>query len=70
VDQIFFKLFAAVDQGPRSKHVADLRKLEPTKDELRAASRWARGHDPSPGFHEMSRQALALFGVEDDDDRG
>lgn len=67
-DQIFLKLYAAVDQGPRSKHVVDLRKLAPTPEELLAAARWARGHDPSPGFREMSRQALAAFGVEDDDD--
>ena len=70
LDQIFFKFYAAVDQGPRSKHVADLRKLEPTNDELRAAESWARSHDPSPGFREMSRQALAQFGAKDDDDRG
>lgn len=66
LDQIFFKLYAAVDRGPRSKHVDDLRRLEPTSDELRAAARWARGHDPSPEFHDMSCQALAYFGVEDD----
>ncbi len=67
VDQIFLKLYAAVDQGPRSKHVEDLRKLYPTREELLAAARWARGHDPSPGFHEMSRQALLAFDVEEDD---
>lgn len=44
-DQIFFKLYAAVDQGPRSKHFDDLRRLEPTPDELRAAAGWARTHD-------------------------
>ncbi len=38
-DQIFFKLYAAVDQGPRSKHFEDLRSLRPTADELRAALR-------------------------------
>jgi hypothetical protein len=66
-DQICFKLYAAVDRGPRSKHVDDLRRLEPSRDELLAAVAWARGHDPSPEFADMSRQALAFFGVEEDD---
>lgn len=67
LDQIFFKFYAAIDRGPRSKHVDDLRRLKPTADELLDATQWARGHDPSPEFQEMSRQALAYFGVEEDD---
>jgi hypothetical protein len=70
LDQIFFKFYAAIDRGPRSKHVADLRLLHPTPDELLAAARWSRRHDPSPGFLEMSRQALKYFDVEEEDDRG
>ncbi len=66
-DQICFKFYAAVDQGPRSKHAQDLSKLDPTPDELRAAATWARTHDPSDGFREMSRQALAALGVEESD---
>ncbi len=31
LDQICFKLYAAVDQGPVSKHFADLKRLDPTK---------------------------------------
>jgi hypothetical protein len=68
-DQICFKFYAAVDQGPRSKHVQDLSKLAATPGELRAAAAWARTHDPSDGFREMSRQALATFGVEVSDER-
>jgi hypothetical protein len=70
LDQIFFKFYAAVDQGPRSKHVDDLRRLGPTASELLSAAEWARSHDPSPGFHEMSHQALNTLGLEDEDDRG
>jgi len=66
-DQIFFKLYAAVDQGPRSKHFDDLRRLEPTVDELRAAAAWARTHDPSEGFREELRGALRDLGVADGD---
>jgi hypothetical protein len=66
-DQICLKLYATVDQGPRSKHAADLRQLRPTDDELRAAARWAGTHDPSEGFRHELRAALKVFGVEDAD---
>ncbi len=65
-DQIFFKLYAAVDQGPHSKHFADLKQLAPSSEELRAAARWCVSHDPSEGFAEMLKQALAALGVEHD----
>ncbi len=67
-DQIHFKLYAAIDQGPRSKHFQDLVKLDPAPDELVAAARWAMSHDPSDAFREMSRQALHALGVEVPDD--
>lgn len=66
VDQIAFKLYAAVDQGPDSKHVDDLNLLAPTGQELQSPARWARTHDPSPGFREILVQVLAHFGVDDD----
>jgi hypothetical protein len=66
-DQICFKLYAAVDQGPRSKHFSDLRELQPRDDELRGAARWTRTHDPSPGFRTMLLEALVALGVEDPD---
>lgn len=67
-DQIFFKLYAAVDQGPRSKHFDDLRRLQPTRDELLAAAAWARTHDPSEGFRQELRGALRSLGVSDGDE--
>ena len=68
VDQIHFKLYAAVDQGLTSKHFADLRALVPTRQELLSAARWARTHDPSEGFRGDLEAALAAFGVRADDD--
>jgi hypothetical protein len=62
-DQIALKLYAAVDQGPDSKHVADLRVLAPTPDELLAAAGWARRHDPSETFREILLEVLEQFGV-------
>lgn len=63
-DQIHFKLYAAVDQGP-GKHESDLRALEPSADELVAAARWSRTQDPSEGYDQVLRSALATFGVDD-----
>jgi hypothetical protein len=62
VDQIHFKLHAAVDQGG-GKHLADLLALDPASEELVAAARWARTHDPSEGFLELLTQALTHLGV-------
>lgn len=66
-DQVFFKLYAAIDQGPRSKHFEDLRRLEPTTEDLRLAAVWVRTHDPSEGFQRDLRAALRDLGVDDVD---
>lgn len=66
-DQIFFKLYAAADQGPGSKHFEDLWRLDATSDELRAAAAWARTHDPSEGFRSELQRALRHLGVTDGD---
>jgi len=65
-DQIHFKLYALVDQGP-GKHEADLRALSPTEEELLAAARWSRSHDPSGGYAQMLRHVLTHLGVDDVD---
>jgi hypothetical protein len=64
-DQIFFKLYAAVDQGPRSKHFDDLRRLKPSSAELRAAAAWTRSHDPSEAFNTELQGALRDLGTTD-----
>lgn len=66
LDQIHFKLYAAVDQGP-GKHSEDLEALAPTHEELLQAARWSRTHDPSPGFEQELRRALVHFGADDGD---
>lgn len=68
VDLICLKLYAAVDQTERVRpHFQDLQAMSPTNDELLAAARWTRTHDPSPGFlHELQR-VLGLLDVEYDD---
>jgi len=66
-DQICFKLYAAVDQGPRSKHFRDLQRLGPTAEELLGAAEWTRSHDPSDAFRDQLGQALQSLGVRDVD---
>ncbi|HZJ50462.1 MAG TPA: hypothetical protein VFF07_06330 [Actinomycetota bacterium] len=60
-DQIHFKLYAMVDPG---RHEDDLR---PTEEELLAAARWTRTHDPSESFRRKLLGALEHLGVEDAD---
>lgn len=67
VDQIAFKLYAAVDQGPKSKHFRDLRLLTPAREELESGARWCQTHDTSEPFRDMLLQALVALGVENAD---
>jgi hypothetical protein len=64
LDQIHFKLYAMVDQGG-GRQEADLRALQPSREELLAAATWSMTHDPSPGYRTMLEQALRHLGVED-----
>jgi Nucleotidyltransferase of unknown function (DUF6036) len=66
-DQVHFKLYALADRGGGGKHEADLRALEPTRDELIAAARWSRTHDPSEAHREILTAALSYLGVTDAD---
>lgn len=59
LDQVCFKFYATVDQGPRSKHAQDLRALEPSKEELEAAAHWSRTHDTSDAFATQATQVIA-----------
>lgn len=65
VDQIHFKLYAAADNGPDSRHMADLVALKPKAAELEAAARWAVTHDPSPGFMNQLKGCLRHIGHDD-----
>lgn len=61
-DQICFKLYASVDQGPDSKHFADLKSLKPTRAELENAASWCKTHDVSEGFAANLLEVLAVLG--------
>lgn len=60
-DQVFFKLYAVIDQGP-GRHFQDLQELKPEANELIAAARWCINQDPSEGFHEMLGKVLHHLG--------
>ena len=63
IDQIFFKLYAAVDRG--GYHIEDLLLLKPTSEELYEAAKWTMTHDVSEGFKMMLCQLLTELGFED-----
>jgi hypothetical protein len=60
-DQIFFKLYAAVDQGI-GKHYNDLLALNPAAEELEEAARWCMTHDVSDGFGQSVKEMLQHMG--------
>lgn len=55
---IALKLFAAVDQGPRSVHMQDLMTLAPSDGELAHAAEWVVTQDGSSLFPRMVEQAV------------
>lgn len=57
-DQICFKLYASVDQGPNSKHFEDLKRLQPSQEELKKAAIWSQTHDVSEEFARCLAEAL------------
>lgn len=65
-DQICFKLYASVDQGPNSKHFEDLKRLRPTQQELTIASTWCKTHDVSEVFAEELSIAVHHLGESHD----
>jgi hypothetical protein len=65
-DQIHFKLYALVHQGP-GRHETDLRALSPSSEELLGAARWTRTHDPSPAFRVSLEGVLRHLGVDGGD---
>lgn len=56
---IALKLYASVDQGPRSVHVQDLVALRPTSEELATAAQWVEKQDASPAFTSMIEEVIS-----------
>jgi hypothetical protein len=62
MDQIHFKLYAAVDRG--GYHISDLLALNPAEKELNQAAAWAMTHDVSPAFRQGMKSLLEELGYE------
>lgn len=67
LDQVHFKLYAAVDHNGPSKHLSDLQTLNPTPEELVQSARWTRTHDSSTAHRDLLIAALVYFEVHDAD---
>lgn len=63
IDQIHFKLYAAVDQD--DYHVQDLRALKPTPEEMERAARWVLTQDVSDVFRLLLKDFLEVQGYGD-----
>ncbi len=62
-DQIFFKLYAAVDRN--DYHVQDLFTLKPAEKEMEAAAKWVLTQDVSEGFYLALKDFLERYGYGD-----
>ncbi len=63
LDQIHFKLYAAVDRWDGT-HLDDLLLLEPTEAEIETAARWTMTHDISEGYRSELKKMLRQIGHE------
>jgi hypothetical protein len=63
IDQIHFKLYAAVDRD--EYHVQDLSALRPTEDEMETAAKWTLAQDVSEAFKSLLKEFLERQGYGD-----
>ncbi|MDR0932869.1 MAG: hypothetical protein LBM70_07630 [Victivallales bacterium] len=66
-DQIFFKTYASADRG--GYHVSDLLALNPTDEELIAASHWCMTQDVSEAFREILKDMFSQLERQNVSDR-
>lgn len=62
-DQVYFKLYAAIDRG--DYHIQDLFSLKPTNKEIMEAVNWVLTQDVSEGFKLILKDFLKRHGYED-----
>lgn len=61
-DQIFFKIYAAVDRA--GYHVDDLLQLSPNDEEIFEAAKWSMTHDVSDEFRNILKSMLTQLGYD------
>ncbi len=62
IDQIHFKLYAAVERG--GYHIDDLLQLDPTDKEIVTAAKWSQTHVVSEPYTELLKSLLLQLGYE------
>ncbi len=65
LDQIQFKLYAAMDPKEGTRHLSDLLDLEPAEDELRIAIAWLLNREVGAPFKTRLKQVLERLGYEE-----
>ena len=66
-DQIYFKTFASAGRG--GYHIADLKALAPTHEEILRAALWCMEQDVSEGFRFIIKEMLTQTGWADVSDK-
>ena len=64
IDQVHFKIFAAMDPKEGTRHLSDLLDIEPSVDEVNAAVSWLLGRKVSAQFKTTLKQVLERIGHE------
>jgi hypothetical protein len=64
LDQVHFKILAAMDPTAGPRHLHDLLELEPTAEEARAAVRWVLRRETSAEFRRRLANVLERIGHE------
>jgi hypothetical protein len=64
LDQVAFKIFAAMDPKEGLRHLADLLEFKPTESEARHAATWLLDRNTSSDFTDKLRQVLDRIGHE------
>ena len=65
LDQVHFKLLAAMDPKARARHLEDLKyRIKPSEEEVRAAVEWLLDRKTSPQFRDRMRLIVGALGYD------
>jgi hypothetical protein len=65
LDQVHFKLLAAMDAKARARHLEDLvYRIKPSEEEVRSAVEWLLGRETSPQFRDRLRLVVEALGYD------
>ncbi|MDP6629412.1 MAG: hypothetical protein QGH42_10910 [Kiritimatiellia bacterium] len=65
LDQVHFKLLAAMDPKARARHLEDLvDRIKPSEEEVRSAAEWLLDRETSPQFRDRIRLIVGALGYD------